>query len=339
MALQQKLDLRGLSMALNSSDKNRWNKKPKSIFMLLTVSSTKLLIVEGASDEKFYSNYINSKKVYPVDNTKEYINGDPDYKGKKNNAKSFVQFLVNNHLKRVKENPAITYGKCFGIIDKDYDGIDFEQYPHLGKNLITTDERDLETTLLKHDYNHLKEELFSEDFNTDNSSIDILEKAINNASQIGKLRQLRADQQKNSKRKKSNGYLIKDISISFKTKEPDDIGYLPFVTENLDFDFNAYVGTEYSKEQIAELQNRLKDYTEPSLFYCRGHDIFDFIACFYKKQNKLGPEHTSKWTSILQIRRVFEDKLREYFDDSEFKSSSPMYQFIVSNFPETLHLE
>ncbi|MBR0099758.1 MAG: DUF4435 domain-containing protein [Treponema sp.] len=317
-------------MALNSSDKNKLNKKPKSVFIRLQESSTKLLIVEGDGDEKFYSNYINSEEVCPVDKTKEYIKGDPDYKEEKLNAKSFVQFLVDKHLKRVKENPAITYGKCFGIIDNDFDGIDSDKYPDLGKNLITTDARDLETTLLKHDYNHLKE-LFSEDFNTDNSSIDIHEKAINNAAQIGKLRKLREDQ-----RKTLHGKLTKDISINFKAKEPDDIGYLPFVTEDLDFAFDSYVGTQYSKEQISKLKNPLKTYTKPSLFYCRGHDIFDFIACFYTKQKKLKPVHTSKGRSILKIRGVFEDKLREYFDDSEFKSSSPMYQFIVSNFSETI---
>ena len=316
-------------MALNSSDKNKWNKKPRSVFILLAIPSTKLLIVEGDGDEQFYKNYINPKQIIYIDNTKEYINGDPDYKGRKDNAKSFVQFLVDKHQKRVKENPHITYGNCFGIIDKDFNGIDVEQYPNLGKNLITTDARDLETTLLKHDYNHLKE-FFSEDFNTDNTSIDILEKAINNASQIGKLRKLREDQ-----RKTLHGKLTKDISINFKDKEPDDVGYLPFVTENLDFTFNSYVGTQYSKEQILKLQKPLKTYTKPSLFYCRGHDIFDFIACFYKKQNKLKPVHTSKGTSILKIRGVFEDKLRECFDDSEFKSSSPMYKFIVSNFPDT----
>lgn len=315
-------------MALNSSDKNKLNKKPKSVLMFLEIPSTKFLIVEGDGDEKFYSNYISSEEVYPVDKTKEYIKGDPDYKEEKLNAKSFVQFLVDKHLKTVKENPAITYGKCFGIIDNDFDGIDSERYPNLGKNLITTDARDLETTLLKYDYNHLKD-FFSEDFNTDNSGIDILEKAINNASQIGKLRKLREDQ-----RKTLHGKLTKDISINFKAKEPDDIGYLPFVTENLDFAFDSYVGIQYSKEQISKLKNPLKIYTKPSLFYCRGHDIFDFIACFYKKQNKLRPAHTSKGSSILKIRGIFEDLLREKFNDAEFKSSSPMYQFIVSNFPE-----
>ena len=315
-------------MALDSSVKNKLNQKPKSVFMFLEIPSTKFLIVEGDGDEVFYSNYIKRERIIIIDKTKEYINGDPDYKGPKNNAKSFVQFLVDKHLKIVKENPGITYGKCFGIIDKDFDGIDFKQYPHLGKSLITTDERDLETTLLKHDYNHLKD-FFSKDFNTDNSNIDILDKAINNASQIGKLRKLREDQ-----RKTLHGKLTKDISINFKAKEPDDIGYLPFVTEDLDFAFDSYVGTQYSKEQISKLKNPLKTYTKPSFFYCRGHDIFDFIACFYKKQNKLRPVHTRKGTSILKIRGVFEDLLREYFDDSEFKSSSPMYQFIVSNFPE-----
>ena len=286
-------------MALNFSDKNKLNIKPKSVFIRLQKTSTKLLIVEGDGDVEFYGKYVLPEEIVCIDNTNDYINGDPDYKGPKNNAKSFVQFLVDKHLKRVKENTAITYGKCFGIIDKDFDGIDFKQYPHLGKSLITTDERDLETTLLKHDYNHLKE-LFSEDFNTDNSSIVILEKAINNASQIGKLRKLREDQ-----RKTLHGKLTKDISINFKAKEPDDIGYLPFVTEDLDFAFDSYVGTQYSKEQISKLK-------------------------------KLKPFHTSKGSSILKIRGVFEDKLREYFDDSEFKSSSPMYQFIVSNFSETI---
>lgn len=320
-------------MALNSSDKNKLNKQPRSVFILLAKSSTKLLIVEGDGDEQFYKNYINPKHIIYIDNTKEYINADPDYKGRKDNAKSFVQFLVDKHLKTVKENPAKTYGKCFGIIDNDFDGIDSERYPNLGKNLITTDARDLETTLLKYDYNHLKE-FFSKDFNTDNSNIDILGKAISNASQIGKLRKLREDQ-----RKTLHGKLTKDISINFKAKEPDDIGYLPFVTENLDFAFDSYVGIQYSNEQISKLKNPLKTYTKPSLFYCRGHDIFDFIACFYKKQNKLRPVHTSKGTSILKIRGIFEDLLREYFDDSEFKSSSPMYQFIVSNFPEAMQLE
>lgn len=319
-------------MAKNFSDKNDWKKTKKSVLMFLEIPSTKFLIVEGDGDEVFYSNYINRERIIIVDKTKDYINGDPDYKGPKNNAKSFVQFLVDKHLKRVKENTAIPYGKCFGIIDKDFDGIDFKQYPHLGKSLITTDERDLETTLLKHDYNHLKD-FFSKDFNTDNSNIDILGKAISNASQIGKLRKLREDQ-----RKTLHGKLTKEISINFKAKEPDDIGYLPFVTENLDFAFDSYVGIQYSNEQISKLKNPLKTYTKPSLFYCRGHDIFDFIACFYKKQNKLRPVHTSKGTSILKIRGIFEDLLREYFDDSEFKSSSPMYQFIVSNFPEAMQL-
>lgn len=318
-------------MALNSSDKNKWNKKPKSVFMLLSVPSTKLLIVEGDGDEKFYGNYINPKKIIYVDNTKEYINGDPDYKGGKENAKSFVQFLVNKHLKRVKENPDIPYGNCFGIIDNDFNGIDSKQYPHLGKNLITTDARDLETTLLKYDYNHLKE-FFFKDFNNDGSNIDILEKAINNAAQIGKLRKLREDQ-----RKILNGKLTKDISINFTAKEPDDIGYLPFVTENLDFAFNSYVGSQYSVDQILKLKNPLKTYTKTSLFYCRGHDIFDFIACFYQKQNKLKPFHTSKGASIKQIRGVFENLMKNSFDDTEFKSSSNMYKFIVSNFTDSLN--
>ena len=46
-------------MALNSSDKNKLNKKPKSVLMFLEIPSTKFLIVEGDGDEKFYSNYIS----------------------------------------------------------------------------------------------------------------------------------------------------------------------------------------------------------------------------------------------------------------------------------------
>ena len=299
-----------INPSVNSSPKGRY----KSIFIRLQKKDEKLLIIEGSGDLDFYSKYCKKDKIVIVDETKEYENGDPDYKGNTKTAREYILFLVDKHQKTVKKNPDVEYGKCYGIIDKDFNRIDTCKYSNLGNNLITTDGRDLETTLIMYDSKNIKN-TFMKDFNTGSKGVSIMFKAIKNASQIGKIRALRYDKSKKLK-----------IFINFKIREQESQGYYKYIDDKLNFNLNDYLKEcSLKQEQIDKILKSIKAYNEPALFYCRGHDIFDFISGFYKKANKLSFKGQYNY---LMIRDTYEKMLINVFNDTAFKKKSPMYDFI-----------
>lgn len=310
----------------------------KSIFLLLEKSSTKILLVEGSGDIPFYSKYTNSAvTISEVTKTKDYKFPDQtlQYNDGSKTAKKYVQFLINEYKKKVKTNTAINYGSCYGIVDKDFDGINTAKYPHMENNIICTDQRDLETTLIYFGHK-IVENRFYCDFNYDCGTFNVLQESINEASKIGKLRLLR---EKNKKQFHGKSYLTDNFPIDFKAKETcgealGKDGYLTFI-QNGKFDLSAFLGYPDKQNQINKILSTINNYNDNNLAYCRGHDIFNFVACFYKLANKIKPEYLcNKYgiNKITNIRGHYEELLKEsFFDEPAFKAGSQIYRFLQIN--------
>lgn len=290
-----------------------------------------ILIVEGKNDTDFYRKYITLNKTniksYHKDET--FLASKFGFKGKID-AKKFIIELIKANINNKAINNGPKYTDCFGIVDRDYDDLKLYNNPKICKFLIETDGHDLETTLLKYDYENIKNQ-FDNDFNggTQNKN-SIFEQAIINASIIGKMRQLKKDNEKTPLR----GKLTNNIAITFKEREQfgsdkQEDCYYSFVDSNLVLNINTYLGNKYNNTQIDELQSLLNLYTDKSLTYCRGHDVFNFLACFYKKR-KLVSKLTA-YTGVIknmQLRDECEKKLITYFDDKLFLAQSPMAVFL-----------
>lgn len=310
----------------------------KSIFLLLQKSTTKILLVEGDGDVPFYSKYINSSvTISEVTKTKDYKFPEPSlkYSDGQKTAKKYVQFLVNEHKKKVKINNAIKYGSCYGIVDQDFDGLNTFKYSYMGKNIICTDQRDLETTLISFG-KKIVENRFYCDYNYDCGTFNVLQESINEASKIGKLRLLR---EKNKKQFHGNSYLTNNFPIDFNVKETcgessGNDGYFIFI-KNGKFDLPSYLGYPDKQNQINKILSTIKNYNKNNLSYCRGHDIFNFVTCFYKLANKIKPEYLSNSCGINKITNIrghYEELLKEsFFDEPAFKAGSQIYRFLQKN--------
>lgn len=315
----------GISTSITNT-KYRNNYKRKKVLLLLSKKSTiKILLVEGTSDS-FYKYFINQNVIlFPVTDSEEFISKQFSSSDKEALAKKYVKILVKKAIEEENNNPPNTYGKCFGIIDKDYDSNRNNLRKKYGGRLECTDYNDLETTLIYLDYSNI-DTYFMSTFKTWNQSVSPLQKAIENASIIGKMRQLRKDNECT----KLNGKLTENVSIRFRDKQKNDIGYYNFIDNNFDLNLNSYFGSSYNQEEINDLVNSIAGYKSSSLFYCRGHDVFDFLACFYRKTNsRIKQERVGE--ENMNISELLEDcqkKMIEIFDKEQFKSKSPMYQFL-----------
>lgn len=300
---------------INPNFRQKYKRKPVLI-LLEKNPAIKLLLVEGDSDD-FYGRFLNqSVTLFPVTDSKEY--GECYFSPNiQRLAKEYVKELVKRALKRESENTAIKYGKCYGLIDKDYDCIREDLESKYNNRLECTDYNDLETTLIYLDYDNI-ESKFIKDFNSDNDSFNILRTSIDYASQIGKLRRYREDK----------GSLLKNVKINFKKKEEDSDGYFSFL-ENDNFNIEKFIA-DIGKPNAQKLINAINQYKGNNLLYCRGHDIFDFITSFYKKKNKVRKEY-KKYSvgdnKVLDMRKHYEAQMESYFNEEKLKETN-IYTFI-----------
>lgn len=300
--------------------------KRKSVLLLLEKDSKlRFLLLEGESD-LFYMNFVDSSiNLFPITDSREYETGEIGSERLQKNAKEYVKVVIEKQLLKEKNAPAIKYGKCYGLIDKDFDFNETEKTKYEGR-LECTDYSDLETTLLIFDYKNI-EAKFLEDFkdsSIDRKSFNVLKKSIEYASEIGKLRKLRED-----KRNLLKGKLTNNIRIDFNYKENQTDGYYSLIKDKNDFNVMDYIGYVGKNNDTKNLIEEINKYTGNPLLYCRGHDIFNFIACFYKFNNKINIE---KWKNykgdikILELRKDYEKKMEQFFDHEKFKETN-IYSF------------
>ena len=97
----------------------------------------------------------------------------------------------------------------------------------------------------------------------------------------------------------------------------------------------SYLGYTNKQEEIKSIFSTIEKYNDENLTYCRGHDIFDFIASYYKIANKINPKYlnnTCGINKITNIRGHYENLLKEeFFDESSFKAQSQIYSFLQYN--------
>ena len=232
---------------------------------------------------------------------------------------------MEKQLVKEKEAPAIKYGKCYGLIDKDFDFREEDKEKYEGR-LECTDCNDLETTLLFYDYEGI-ESKFKEDFNEselDSEDFDVLGKAVEYAAEIGKLRKLREN-----KRDKLKGQLTKSIRLDFKSIENQTDGYFSLINNYKYFKIQDYIGYKDKPDEVKSLMDEIAQYFGSQLSFCRGHDIFNFIACFYKLYDRIHIERLNNRHGeirVLEIRKDYEEQMENFFCLEKFKDTK-IYSF------------
>lgn len=313
----------------NKANPNKYRKKIPILLRLEKDQNIKILLIEGESDlfyKKIFKEILGTESILliPVTYSKEYELEEYKPEIPRKNAKEYVKALVEKQLTKEKNAPAIKYGKCFALIDRDFDFKEEDKQKYKGR-LECTDYNDLETTLLEIDYGNI-ESKFKEDFNAEQHGMrdfNVLEESIKYAAEIGKLRKLREN-----KRDELNGNLTKSINLDFNSIERNTDGYFSFVND-VRFNIQKYIGYSDKSSEVQSLINEIAQFKECPISYCRGHDIFNFIACFYKFHNRI---HLEKWKNyhgnipVLELRLDYEDKMKVFFCLEKFKDTK-IYDF------------
>ena len=314
----------------NKANPNKYRKKIPVLLRLEKDQNTKILLIEGESDlfyEKIFKEFLGNEAIClcPVTDSKEYNREDFKSEIFRKDAKKYVEAIVRKQLTKEKEAPAIKYGKCYGLIDRDFDFKEEEKKNYEGR-LEFTDCNDLETTLLSFDYENI-ESKFKKDFNGeqhDGEGFNVLGKSIEYAAEIGKLRKLREN-----KRDKLKGKLTKNIILDFKSIENNTDAYSSLLDNNKYFNIHNYIGYSDKSAEVQSLMNEIAQFSETKLSYCRGHDIFNFVACFYKLDDRIHIERLDGRhgeIKVLEIRKDYEEQMENYFCLEKFKNTK-IYSF------------
>ena len=306
------------------------------------------LFVEGESDVNFYRSLRildeEKIKIQEIKQKRKYLVKNYG----KVEGKTAVLTLIEDRLNKRKSDLTLT--EYYGIVDQDYNGLLTDKFT-VGKYVITTDARDLETTLLQLDMENIAQQ-----FTINNHASIILPMAIEYASYIGKLRTLR--QERNDTIPNNSDRLYKKIRVNFTNQENFSLheyslttanttyiielnGYYEFLKNNFSFDTYKYLGSS-SVVSINKIHNNIARYKKSSLFYCRGHDIFDFVAVLcYRfgllqehllaetcKRKGICDNAKTKGISLTDLRSTYEEQIESYFDREKFKKTK-LYDFFI----------
>ena len=275
-----------------------------------------ILVVEGTTDVKFYTQFVKSQVsvLTPNQTDSNDIGASLKMNGKKN-----VYLALKLCLGLDKKN-------YFGIVDKDYDfdGLEIPDKIKNSKHLFITDANNLETTIIQYDNGAI-----NNDVNKEFSKIklrnysfikfNILNKALLFSYYIGVIRFY--DNQNDCKLSLNsmNQYYSDYVKVEYDSK-----------TKNYDvsFDYISYINalirlTKKNKNNVnptkllTHLNNYLDKYLENHWNFCQGHDIVNIIAALFLK-HKMDP------TRNISIENIPE-AMKMYLDDI------PLYQQKIEN--------
>lgn len=295
------------------------NKKTEDINdTAVSKSSKKIsLLLEGKSD-RFYEQYIkyfcnNNKIKSNISIVLMGNNSNPNFPipaEYRKYMRGAIEYYVNEH-KPLASECIPQKPNTIGIIDRDFDRPDDITIEHY---LECTDGNDLETTLLLFDYTGM-EKIFSEE--THNK--DILQNSITNAFQLGKIRY--AIKHLNDYNKQKN---ISKKIYNIKSFENESNGYYGYSKET-PININTIIDKLHiysnDKKFILNIINNLSE--NCPLMMCRGHDVFNFVACYYADiLSEKNPDNTYAYHQILQQRKKYEKMLEEHYINSNYPSFS-----------------
>lgn len=292
------------------------------------------LYVEGESDANFYRslNILDETKIYLLFiDSKEayYFRGNNKKKGKE----AVLEFILEQ-LEKTKTNTSLK--PHYGIVDRDYDGFKNSKNinPEVENYIALTDGRDLETTLLQLDFSNIEQK-----FIEDSNCTTILKQAIENASFIGKLRDLKSKHKKqvtgikftSLEEEKAGIVSIDDYKLTLD-------GYYKFIDEKSMINESDLLQNIVLKNDIPEIKKMVSNCNRTNLSYCRGHDIFDFITIQYYRLGNVNMNYLDdiriqqngfkKETEITKLRSCYEKQMEKFFDKKTFVYSN-LYQFFV----------
>lgn len=306
------------------------------------------LFVEGESDVNFYRSLkiLDEEKIniQEIKQKRKYLVRNYG----KVEGKTAVLTLIEDRLKKRKTN--LSLSEYYGIVDQDYNGLLTDKFT-VSNYVVTTDAKDLETTLLQLDMKNVTQQ-----FSRNNHASFILPLAIEYAAYIGKLRTLR--QQRNDTIPNNFDRLCKNIKVNFTNQENFSLdeysittanttyivelnGYYEFLKNDFSFDTCKYLDSN-SMVSIDKINKNIARYKQSSLFYCRGHDIFDFVAVLcYRfgllqehllaetcKRKGICDNSRTKKISIKDLRSTYEEQIESFFDPEKFKKSK-LYDFFI----------
>lgn len=277
------------------------------------------LLVEGKSD-KFYSKFLKyylGDKESPI---KFHYLGEKDKKFPlpKKFEKNCKGAVIDYVEKNKPNNKTGKTNYIVGIVDKDFENpesIVIQNY------LECTDLNDLETTLMFFDYKAI-ENYFKEE----SGDPQIINRAINNAYELGKIRRVLPKIRKELKQTDE-----KIPNELLKTYEITSNGYSNFTYKYISEIEDILRDMNLSDEIINILKKECEKLSgEEKIKFCRGHDIFDFVTSFFKDK-KISENPAGKYMyttkSVKEQRKEYEEKLESEFNLKKFKESR-IFEFL-----------
>ena len=285
----------------------RLNNPTRKVLTSINSSSDPfILVVEGPTDVKFYTQFVKSQVsvLTPNQTDSNDIGTSLNINGKKN-----VYLALKLSLGLGKKN-------YFGIVDKDYDfdGLEIPEKIKNSEHLFITDANNLETTIIQYDDGQINKAIKKEFSkiklrNYSFIKFNILDKALSFSYYIGIIRFYDAQKAYKLSLNNMNQYYSDYINVEYDSK-----------TKNYDvsFDYVSYVKalirlTKNNKNNVnstkllALLNNYQDKFPENHWNFCQGHDIVNIIAALFLK-HKMDP------TSNISIENIPEN-MKMYLDD------------------------